>query len=132
MQVRKRLLCPERQRRVPRQFSWVDQKLVSERHLKRCSVGAWGLYLFLVAAGDLDGLSFYSDASICGLLSLSVAELERLRVELCAADMLAYRKPLYQVLSLIPEAKRKDAVRRGETVTVAEVLRRLAEGVSDD
>ena len=127
--VEKRLLCPERERRVPRQFSWVDQRLVSERNLERCSIGAWGLYLFLVVVGDFCGLSYYSDASICGLLLISNDELERLRSELCDAGVLAYRTPLYQVLSLIPQTVRSQGSRRGEPVVVAEVLRRIAQGV---
>lgn len=127
--VEKRLLCPERERRVPRQFSWIDQQLISQRYLERCSVGAWGLYLFLVAAGDLRGLSYYSDASVCGHLSVCQDELERLRAELCKAGMIAYRKPLYQVLSLIaPPVRSRDARGAGEPVVVAEVLRRLAQG----
>lgn len=129
MAVEKRLLCPERERRVPRQFSWVDQQLVTQRHLARCSVGAWGLYLFLVAAGDQRGLSYYSDASACGLLSLSDDELRRLRTELCAAGMIAYRRPLYQVLSLMPPAAPRDRDSGADsTASVAEVLRRLSQG----
>ena len=129
MQVRKRLLCPERERQTPRQFSWVDQQLVSQRHLERCSAGAWGLYLFLVAAGDRQGLSYYSDVSACSLLTLSNGELEQLRAELCATGMIAYHKPLYQVLSLMPQAARRDDSGRGEPVAVAEVLRCIAQGV---
>ena len=75
--VEKRLLCPERERRVPRQFSWVDQQLVFERHLERCTIGAWGLYLFLVAVGDLRGVSYYSDRSTCSHLLISSEELVR-------------------------------------------------------
>ena len=129
--VRKRLLCPERERRVPRQFSWVDQRLVLERQFQCCSLPAWGLYLFLVAAGDLQGLSYYSDASVCKLLSLSGAELQQLRHDLCAAGMIAYQYPLYQVLSLPPQAatldRSKDPKHR-EAETVADVLSRLARG----
>jgi hypothetical protein len=33
----KRLLCPERLRQVPRQFSWIDQRLVREGHIARRS-----------------------------------------------------------------------------------------------
>jgi hypothetical protein len=127
--VEKRLLCPERERRVPRQFSWVDQGLVSKRQLERCSVGAWGLYLFLVLVGDSRGLSYYSDASVCAHLSISSAELERLRSELCAAGMLAYQKPLYQILSLLSQQSEQRARSGGEAVIVAEVLRRIATGV---
>ena len=35
--VHKRLLRPERLRAVPSQFSWLDHRLVRERHLDRCS-----------------------------------------------------------------------------------------------
>ena len=36
MQIKKRVLCPERLRKVPAQFSWVDQRLVRQRYLQRC------------------------------------------------------------------------------------------------
>ena len=35
--VQKRLLCPERVRKIPKQFSWIDQRLVRERHIERLS-----------------------------------------------------------------------------------------------
>ena len=38
--VHKRLLRPERLRAVPSQFSWLDHRLVRERHLERCSTEA--------------------------------------------------------------------------------------------
>ena len=121
----KRILCPERLRRVPRQFSWVDQRLVSERHVERCSAAAWGLYLFLVVVGDRRGLSYYADQTVCRLLSVTPTELESLRAELEAAGVVLYRRPLYQVLSL---ALRQAPERREhrEAVAVAEVLRRIA------
>ena len=120
----KRVLCLERLRRVPRQFSWVDQRLVSERHVERCSAAAWGLYLFLVVVGDQRGLSYYTDSSICRLLSIAPGDVEGLRAELEAAGMILYRRPLYQVLSLAPQQvpeRRKSS----EAVAVAEVLRRI-------
>ena len=33
MPVFKRVLCPERLRKVPEQFSWIDQRLVRDRHI---------------------------------------------------------------------------------------------------
>ena len=32
----KRVLCAERVRQIPAQFSWVDHRLVRERHIERC------------------------------------------------------------------------------------------------
>ena len=66
----KRLLCPERVRRVPEQFSWVDHRLVREGHIKRCGLEALALYLLLVTVGDADGVSYYSDTAVARLLSL--------------------------------------------------------------
>src|SRR5256885_11054040 len=41
-------------RRVPRQFSWVDQRLVREHVIDRLSHEACALYLFLVTVADAD------------------------------------------------------------------------------
>jgi hypothetical protein len=75
----KRLLCPERLRQVPRQFSWIDQRLVREGHIARCNPQALALYLFLVTVADAEGLSYYSDAKAARLLSLSGSELREAR-----------------------------------------------------
>ncbi len=68
--IEKHLLCPERVRRVPPQFSWVDHRLVRDHHLRRVDAKAWALYLVLVTVGDEHGLSYYADASLGRLLSL--------------------------------------------------------------
>jgi hypothetical protein len=57
--MQKTLLSPSRRRQVPRQFSWIDQRLVRERHIGRCTSEGLALYLFLVTVADADGLSFY-------------------------------------------------------------------------
>jgi DNA replication protein DnaC len=44
----KRVLCPQRIRQIPPQFSWVDHRLVRERYIERCDHPAAALYLFLV------------------------------------------------------------------------------------
>ena len=62
--VEKRLLCPNRRRRTPAQFSWLDHRLMRERRLESRPVEAWALYLFLVTVGDAQGLSYYCDASL--------------------------------------------------------------------
>ena len=50
--IKKRLICPQRVRRIPSQFSWVDHRLVRDRHIESCSHPALALYLFLIAVGD--------------------------------------------------------------------------------
>jgi len=100
MAVIKRLLCPQRLRQVPKQFSWIDHRLVRDRHIVGRSAEALALYLFLVTVADGSGLSYYSDQGVCQLLPLDGAALARARRELLAAGLIAYQKPLYQVLAL--------------------------------
>jgi len=124
--VRKEILLPERIRRVPRQFSWIDQELVRSRHVRRVSAEALGLYLILVTVGDSQGLSFFSDRSLSEYLC---SDIVRLRAELIRADLIAYKHPLYQVLSLgTPSPQRPvDRVRGpgGELQSIAEILKNL-------
>jgi hypothetical protein len=96
----KHLLDPERLRKIPAQFSWIDQRLVRERHIERLSHAADALYLFLVTVADARGLSFYSERSIGRYLALAADRLDHARKELLRADLIAYQRPLYQVLSL--------------------------------
>jgi hypothetical protein len=98
----KRVLRPERLRRVPTQFSWIDQRLVRDRRIERCDVHALALYLLLVTVADAEGLSYYGEASIARLLSMPAARLAQARADLIRCDLIAYACPLYQVLALDP------------------------------
>jgi len=124
----KHLLSPQRLRHVPRQFSWIDQRLVRDGHLARCGgPPALALYLLLVTAADAQGLSYYSDKTSARLLSLQESELRTARRALLDAGLIAYEAPLYQVLSLEPAplSTQPPAPRAGETLPIAEVLRRM-------
>ena len=96
----KRVICSERVRKIPTQFSWVDQRLVRERHIERCDAHAAALYLFLVTVADAQGLSYYSDASLGRSLSMDPVRLSKARDDLIRAGLIAYQRPLYQVLAL--------------------------------
>jgi hypothetical protein len=122
--VKKRLLCPERLRKVPPQFSWIDHRLVREDYFPRCGHDAWTLYLFLVCVADAEGLSYYSDASLLRRLKADQLQIGAARQQLIQAGLIAYQKPFYQVLSLEPAAT---AVRRG-SISIGEILRRAIEG----
>jgi hypothetical protein len=100
MAVVKRVLCPQRLRRVPSQFSWIDHRLIRHKHICRCSHPALALYLFLVTVCDGQGLSYWSDASLGRMLRLDPVALARAREELINATLIAYQPPLYQVLAL--------------------------------
>jgi hypothetical protein len=98
--IPKHPLCTTKLRRVPRQFSWVDQRLVRERYIDQLSHQACALYLFLLTVADAQGLSFYADRSLCQRLSLTPNDLHQARVLLIRQGLLAYKRPLYQVLAL--------------------------------
>jgi len=100
--MHKHVLIPQRLRRPPAQFSWVDQRLVRDGHIRRCPPEALALYLFLLTVADARGSSYYGDVSLCLQLSLSPASLTRARAELVAAGLIAWAPPLYQVLALDP------------------------------
>ena len=121
--MKKHVLNPERLRKVPPQFSWIDHRLVQENYFLRCDHPAWALYLFLTSVADAQGLSYYSDASLVRRLKMDPVVLSASRQQLIQAGLIAYQKPLYQVLSLEPAP----APRSG-TVSVAEVLRQALGG----
>jgi hypothetical protein len=100
--VQKHLIYPQRMRRIPSQFSWVDHRLVRERYVESCSHPALALYLFLVTVADEQGLSYYSDPSLMTRLSMDVQTLHSARQNLISTGLIAYESPLYQVLSLEP------------------------------
>jgi len=124
-------VLPKRRRRIPPQFSWVDHRLVRDGHIEGRSAEALALYLFLVTVADADGLSWYSEPVLCRSLSWVLATLRHVRDELRSAGLVAYRKPLYQVLDLSPELvthKRAEQGRAGEAVAIGDILKGLAAG----
>ena len=124
-------ILPQRRRRVPPQFSWVDHRLVRDGHVQGRSASALALYLFLVTVADADGLSWYSEETLCGQLSCDPTQLHRDRAELQQAALIAYRKPLYQVLDLAPvPVSATSTPRRGsEAVAVGDILKSILGGV---
>lgn len=121
--MKKELIRPDRKRKIPPRFSWIDHRLVQHQYFKKTSSGAMKLYLFLLTVGDADGLSFYGIRSLADGVDMTEAEIRKFRKELSESGLAAYRKPFYQVLDLsIPtEVERnsfrdclKEAVKRNE------------------
>jgi hypothetical protein len=98
--MHKHPISPAKLRRVPQQFSWVDQRLVRERYIDQLSHEACALYLFLVTVADAQGLSYYADPSVCQRLSLTGPALHQARQVLITRGLVTYQRPLYQVLAL--------------------------------
>ena len=96
--IRKEIVSPGRRRKLPEGFGWVDHRLVRENAIERFSAEGLALYLFLVTVGDEDGVSWYSDGTVCRKLNFSSESLDNAREELIAGGLVAYRRPHYQVL----------------------------------
>ena len=126
--MQKKILRPERLRQVPAQFSWIDQRLVRENFLRHGEPAAWALYLVLVTVADAQGLSYYSEATLCRLLQLGLVPLAKARQQLVSADLLAYQKPLYQVLALPPAPTAPSSPRAGQSLSAGDILRRALTG----
>ena len=69
--MHKRPITLAKPRKVPTQFSWVDQRLVRDRYIAQLSPQACALYLFLVTVADAQGLS-WEHSVILTLLVVSV------------------------------------------------------------
>jgi len=131
----KRPLSLSKLRKVPSQFSWVDQRLVRERSLDQLRHEACALSLFLVTVADAQGLSFYSERSLCQRLSMSPAVLRQARQALIAGALVAYQSPLYQVLALDrdtlrPAAERPTGSGDDEPVDLKAVFKQIWEVLS--
>lgn len=110
--MHKHPIAPATLRRVPQQFSGVDQRLVRERSLDQLSHQACALSLFLVTVADAQGLSYYADPSLCQRLSLTSPALHQARQALITRGLVASQPPLSQVLAL-------DAAPTGATPSAA-------------
>jgi hypothetical protein len=96
----KRILVRDRVRRPPQTgWSWIDRRFVRER-ADHHSRDALLLYFFLCSVADQNGLSYYGDVALATRLRMSVTALEQARDELLLRDLIAYQRPLTQVLSL--------------------------------
>ena len=125
--VQKHLICPQRIRKIPKQFSWLDHRLVRDHYIDRCSHSAAALYLFLVTVADAQGLSYYSDLVISQRLDMDANTLAQTRKELVRIGLIAYQKPLYQVLALdtLIEATNRYP---GQLQSLAQIFKQIGEG----
>jgi hypothetical protein len=122
--VNKQPICPDRVRRVPKQFSWLDHRLVRDHYIDRCTHGAAALYLFLVTVADAKGMSYYGHRTLCQRLAMDEQALIGNRQELVDMGLIAYRKPLYQVLAIDPQPIRSN----GALESIEQILKGIGGG----
>lgn len=124
--IAKHPIVENRIRAVPKQFSWIDHRLVRDGHIRRCTVAGAALYLFLVTVADAKGLSYYADTSVMDRLSMDEHQLQAARGNLITAGLIAFKSPLYQVLSL-PTQPKKSRQPLSEPVSLAAIFKNAME-----
>jgi hypothetical protein len=103
---------PDRIRRIRSSFAWLDHRLLREEHLQALTLVDLAVYVFLVLAGDQNGVSFYNKATLTKRLSIDWDQFEGSKARLLNRGYIAFRPyspgdvdGFYQVLPL-PEAPR--------------------------
>ena len=100
--IKKKVLNPERIRRIDGGFSFIPHRFLTDGFLASLSQKELLLYLFLTLASDRNGLSFYSYDAICTLLQLNLDQYVEARNSLIDKDLIAFDGTLFQVLDLPP------------------------------
>jgi hypothetical protein len=96
-------ILPERVRRIDGQgFSFLPNRFLRDGFLVSLTRDELALYLFLVLAGDRNGVSFYHYDSLCSILELPPERYLEVRNALIDKDLIAYDGTRFQVLSLPP------------------------------
>lgn len=118
-------ILPSRVRKIPKSFSWIDHRLVRDHHIKKCSHADLALYFFLTCVGDDKGLSYYKDESIMKILSMDWQTFKNAKEKLCQVSLIAWKKPIYQVLSLEPQVCRNTPT--GQPMSLGDILKNAME-----
>lgn len=100
MMIKKKILNPDRIRRINGGFSFIPHRFVCDGFLSALQQKELLLYLFLVIVSDRHGLSFYSYDAICTLLQMSLDQYITARNGLMDKDLIAFDGTLFQVLDL--------------------------------
>jgi hypothetical protein len=100
MMIRKKVLDPDRIRRINGGFSFIPHRFLSQGFLAGLRQKELLLYLFLVIASDRYGLSFYSYDAMCTLLELDLDQYINARDGLIDKDLIAFDGTIFQVLDL--------------------------------
>jgi len=122
---------PDRIRRIDRGFAFVPNRFLHEGFFVSLSHAERSLYLFLILAGDRNGVSFYSHDRICAALEVSTGDYIALRNSLIDKDLIAFDGTRFQVLSLPqqPVARTRPALttpddfEREDPATIRQLIR---------
>lgn len=97
-------LEPGRVRRPEGAYGWVDLRAVTEGHLERLGRDAALVYLFLCAVGDRQGISFWGRSKMGRVLGLGVNVIDAALIRMAAAELVAVKDRVFQVLPIPSQA----------------------------
>lgn len=100
MYICKEPFVRDRIREISPGFGWIDNRLVREHHIEKCTVRALALYLFLAVVSDGQGMSWWKERTMGERLGLTVQEIREARNELENAGLVAFSDGMWQLLSL--------------------------------
>jgi len=101
--IKKKILDPNRIRRIDGGFSFIPHRFLFDGFLASLKQKELLLYLFLILAADRNGLSYYSYDAICTLLQLNLDQYMQARNGLIEKELIAFDGILFQVLDLPPK-----------------------------
>jgi hypothetical protein len=94
-------IIAQRVRRIGGQsFAFVPHRFLRQGFFASLGAEELQLYLFLVLAGNRDGVSFYHYDTICSVLEVALETYIAARNALIARDLIAFDGSRFQVLSL--------------------------------
>jgi hypothetical protein len=128
MMIKKKILNPDRIRRINGGFSFIPHRFLCDGFLATLQQKEILLYLFLVLASDRHGLSFYSYDSICTLLQMELDQYINARNGLIEKDLIAFDGTVFQVLELpatcVSASQHKEQKRARNQATIAQLADR--------
>jgi hypothetical protein len=131
--ITKRILIPERIRRIEGGFSYIPHRFLTDGFLASLEQKEILVYLFLVLVADRYGLSYYSYDMICSLLQLTLEEYLVARDGLLAKDLIDFDGAIFQVLSLPRTPRRRPRTpAEDDPATVARLIRQSLQEADRD
>ena len=98
--VEKIILSPKRVRTITGSFAFIEHRFLHDGFFDALTHRELLLYLFLLLAGDRNGVSFYCYDHICAHLRIGVDTYIQARDALIQKDLIAFDGHMFQVLSL--------------------------------
>ena len=120
--ISKKIINPERVRRIQAGFSFIPHRFLTDGFLDSLCQKELLLYLFLVIVSDRHGLSFYSYDAICALLQITADQYIEARNGLIEKNLIDFDGNVFQVLDLPPKPIRSPKPKQGP-LSVSKLIR---------